>query len=68
MNTDRARPRRFSGKLSPAIEYAPGERAASPIATPMRASASCVKLRATPHSIVMALQSATLAATIERRL
>jgi hypothetical protein len=50
------------------MEKAAGERVASPMPTPMRASASVPKLLATLPQLVIRLQAITPAATKLRRL
>ncbi len=59
---------RFSGgKLSAIIEYAAGDRPASPTPTPMRARKSVRKLLARPQAAVITLQNVMLTAIRLRR-
>ena len=59
---------RFSGgKLSAIIEYAAGDRPASPTPTPIRAKKSVRKLVAIPQAAVITLQNVMLATIRLRR-
>src|SRR5450631_1221445 len=66
--TPNALPSLESGKLSVMMEYAAGDRAASPTPTPTRAMKSWLAVRANPHEVAIIDQINTPAAMIARRL